>query len=100
TAGFHLLSPQNLPVFVFFKFAFDGNPQNPHLPQNYVPNTVTYTGTHDNNTTRGWFEALPDPQRQTVWGHLRRAPGESREVAPELMRLAWSSLAALSISPL
>ena len=40
------------------QFAFDGNPENPHLPQRYPPNTVAYTGTHDNNTTRGWFEEL------------------------------------------
>ena len=42
------------------QFAFDGSRDNPHLPHNYTPNTVVYTGTHDNPTTRGWFEALPD----------------------------------------
>jgi hypothetical protein len=70
------------------------------LPHTYVPNAVVYTGTHDNNTTRGWFEALPEKQKQTVWAYLRRAPGESREVAPELMRLVWRSRAALAIAPL
>jgi 4-alpha-glucanotransferase len=82
------------------QFAFDGSPENPHLPNNYAHNTVAYTGTHDNNTTRGWFETLPDRQRQTLWAYLRRAPGESREVAPELMRLAWSSPAAIAVAPL
>jgi 4-alpha-glucanotransferase len=95
-----LRDSQNLPGMRVLQFAFDGNPQNPHLPQNYVPNTVVYTGTHDNNTTRGWFEALPESQRQTLWTYLQRAPGESREVAPELMRLAWSSSATLAIAPL
>jgi 4-alpha-glucanotransferase len=90
----------NLPGMRVLQFGFDGNPQNPHLPQNYVQNSVVYTGTHDNNTTRGWFETLPDEQKQTVWRYLRRAPGESREAAPELMRLAWSSRAALAIAPL
>lgn len=95
-----LRDSQNLPGMRVLQFAFDGNPQNPHLPQNFVSNTVVYTGTHDNNTTRGWFDALPEPQRQTLWAYLRRAPGESGEVAPALIRLAWSCSAALAITPL
>jgi 4-alpha-glucanotransferase len=65
-----------------------------------VPNTVVYTGTHDNAPTRQWFEELPDDQRQNFWTYLKRAPGESAEAAPALMRLAWSSIAALTIAPL
>ena len=95
-----LRDSQNLPGMRVLQFGFDGNPENPHLPRNYVHNTVAYTGTHDNNTTRGWFEMLPEQQKQTLWAYLRRAPGESREAAPELMRLAWSSTAALAIAPL
>jgi 4-alpha-glucanotransferase len=94
-----LRDSQNLPGMRVLQFGFDGNPENPHLPRNYVHNTVVYTGTHDNNTTRGWFETLPEQQRQALWAYLRRAPGESREAAPELMRLAWSSPAALAIAP-
>jgi glycosyl hydrolase family 77 (putative 4-alpha-glucanotransferase)/phosphoglucomutase/phosphomannomutase-like protein len=95
-----LRDSQSLPGMRVLQFAFDGNPQNPHLPQNYVPNTVAYTGTHDNNTTRGWFEVLPDQQKQALSAYLRRATVENREAAPELMRLAWSSSAALAIAPL
>jgi 4-alpha-glucanotransferase len=95
-----LRDSQNLPGMRVLQFGFDGNPANPHLPHNYVHNSVVYTGTHDNNTTRGWFETLTEQQRQTIWRYLRRAPGESREAAPELMRLAWSSPAALAITPL
>jgi 4-alpha-glucanotransferase len=95
-----LRDSQNLPGMRVLQFALDGNSQNPHLPQNYVHNTVAYTGTHDNNTTRGWFDSLPQPKRQTLWGYLRRAPGESRDVAHELMHWAWSSPAALAIAPL
>ena len=82
------------------QFGFNGDPGNPHLPRNFGHNTVAYTGTHDNNTSRGWFEALPDDQRQNLWNYLRRPSGESREVAPALMQLAWSSPAALAIAPL
>jgi 4-alpha-glucanotransferase len=59
-----------------------------------------YTGTHDNPTTRGWFEELTDNQRQTVWRYLKRSPGETREVAAALLELAWSSGGALAMAPL
>jgi len=82
------------------QFAFDGSPDNPYLPHNYVPNTVVYTGTHDNNTTRGWFEELPDNQRQNLWNYLKQPRGASGEAASALLRLAWSSVAALALAPL
>jgi 4-alpha-glucanotransferase len=82
------------------QFAFDGNPDNPHLPENFSTNTVVYTGTHDNNTTRGWFEALPETERRRLWSYLNRTDGDASEVAAEFLRLAWSSVAALSIAPL
>ena len=82
------------------QFAFDGHADNPYLPRNFVHNTVVYTGTHDNATTRQWYEELPDYQRQNFWSYLKRAPGTNADAAPELMRLAWSSPAALAIAPL
>ena len=82
------------------QFAFDGHRDNPYLPENFVPNTVVYTGTHDNAPSREWYEELRDDQRQIFWGYLKRVAGESTEAAPTLMRLAWSSRAALSIAPL
>lgn len=90
----------HLPGTRVLQFAFDGSPDNPYLPHNYVPNTVVCTGTHDNPTTRDWFEELPDDQRQNVWNYLKLPGGESNEVAWELIRLAWSSVAALAITPL
>jgi len=89
-----------LPGTRVLQFAFDGKADNPHLPDNYVPNTVVYTGTHDNATTRGWYEALSDPEQQTVWKCLGRARGTSSETAPALLRVAWESVAALAIAPL
>jgi len=89
-----------IPGTKVLQFAFDGNPGNPHLPENYSTNTVVYTGTHDNNTTRGWFEALPDAERTRVWRCLHRPEGDSYKIAEELLRVAWSSVAALAIAPL
>ena len=90
----------HLPGMRVLQFAFDGHSDNPYLPHNYVTNTVVYTGTHDNPTTRSWFEDLPDDQRQNLWKYLKRPSGTSGEAAPALMDLAWSSLAALAMAPL
>jgi 4-alpha-glucanotransferase len=80
--------------------AFDGNPDNPFLPHHSGPDAVVYTGTHDNDTTRGWYESLPEQQRQAVWSYVGRPPGAGDEVAWELLRLAWSSPAGLAMAPL
>jgi 4-alpha-glucanotransferase len=82
------------------QFAFDGHADNPYLPRNFIPDTVVYTGTHDNAPTRQWYEELPDFERQNLWSYLERPPGETAEAAPALMRLAWSSMAALAMAPL
>jgi 4-alpha-glucanotransferase len=89
-----------LPGMRILQFAFDGRSDNPYLPDNYVPNTVVYTGTHDNAPTRGWYESLPEDQRRNVWNYLKRPAGTSDEVACELIRLAWSSVAGLAMAPL
>jgi 4-alpha-glucanotransferase len=90
----------HIPGTRVLQFAFDGTPDNPYVPDTYVTDTVVYTGTHDNPTTRGWFEELPEYQRQNLWNYLKRPAGDSSEVAPALMHLAWSSPAALAIAPL
>ena len=89
-----------LPGTRVLQFAFDGKADNPHLPDNYLPNTVVYTGTHDNPTTRGWYEELKDEEQQHVWSYLGRSSGAASEVAPALIGLAWESMAALAIAPL
>jgi 4-alpha-glucanotransferase len=90
----------HLPGTRVLQFAFDGSLQNPYLPDKYVTNTVVYTGTHDNPTTRGWFEELPESQRHNLWNYLKRPDGDGSEAAPALIHLAWSSPAALAITPL
>lgn len=89
----------HMPGTRVLQFAFEGGSDNPYLPHNYVPNTVVYTGTHDNATTRGWFEQLPDDQRRAVWKYLKQPAGASDQIAWALMRLAWSSAAALAMAP-
>lgn len=88
-----------LPGTRVLQFAFDGDWRNPHLPHNYASNTVAYTGTHDNATTRGWYDALVPADRRRVWRYLRLLDGASRDATPALLALAWSSSAALAIVP-
>ena len=89
-----------LPGISVFQFGFDGNPSNPHLPHNCVPNAVAYTGTHDNNTTRAWFESLPEHVRQAARSYARKAGAETGEVAWDFIRSVWSSRSGLAIAPL
>jgi 4-alpha-glucanotransferase len=90
----------NVPGTRVLQFAFDGSPANPHLPGNYPANTAVYTGTHDNATTREWFQNMPARERRRVWKYLGKTEGPVRDIASELIRLAWSSRAALALAPL
>lgn len=82
-------------------FAFsDEQGTNPYLPHNHVENCVLYTGTHDNNTVRGWFtgEASPEVKRN-FFRYLGREPG-AETIHWELIRLAMMSVAKTVIIPL
>ena len=87
-----------LPGMVVAQFAFDGRADNPHLPANHVPNSVAYTGTHDNDTTIGWWAGLDDAARDGV----RRTLGVgSAAQAPDLLIDAvYGSRAQLAVLPL
>jgi 4-alpha-glucanotransferase len=101
TADVRALRDQfRLPGTKVLQFAFDGHADNPYLPDNYTANAVAYTATPDNDTSRGWFERMPREQQQLVWKYLRGIPGDSSEIACDLIRVAWSSVAGLAIAPL
>jgi 4-alpha-glucanotransferase len=90
----------HFPGMRVLQFAFDGREDNPHVPENFPTNTVVYTGTHDNPTTRSWFDERPGDQRENIWNYLRRRGAKSANAAAALMELAWSSVAALAMAPL
>jgi len=89
-----------LPGMKVLQFAFDFDPHNSHLPHNYDSvASVVYTGTHDNNTTLGWFmdRELPEEVREQV----RRYTGsDGRAISRDLVRFALASVAALAVIPL
>jgi 4-alpha-glucanotransferase len=86
-----------LPGMRVLQFAFDGLPDNPHLPRNYTPDTVAYTGTHDNDTTLGWYRSLERSAARRVAASL----GVSASEVPRAMQHAvLASVAILAVVPL
>jgi len=89
------------PGMKVLQFAFSEDlPEHPYLPHNYQQNCVAYTGTHDNNTSRGWFEheAFPD-DRQRLFRYCGRELSGA-DVPAELIRLAMMSAANVVIIPM
>jgi 4-alpha-glucanotransferase len=86
-----------LPGMKVLQFAFDGNRDNIHLPHNYDRDAMVYTGTHDNDTTRGWFESRSREERVQVLQYLGCPP---EFVIWEMIRAALASVATLAIVPL
>jgi 4-alpha-glucanotransferase len=87
-----------LPGMVVLQFGFDGTQDNPHLPQHHRRNAVVYTGTHDNDTTVGWYASLDDHARAVV---ARSLDLPAEPVVPDfLVEAAYRSNAALAILPM
>ncbi len=86
----------NLPGMRVLQFML-GEATNPYWPHNFEPNTVVYTGTHDNDTTNGWYHGLNWTDRQKLSDYLGHAVGQPHE---EMIRLAWASVALLAVAPL
>jgi len=78
------------------QFAF-GEPDSLYLPHNHVPNAVVYTGTHDNDTTRGWWETLDAERRGRVADYLGTT---GADVSWDFIRAAFASVADRAIVPL
>jgi len=85
-----------LPGMRVAQFAFSGDPNNPHLPRNYVANTVAYTGTHDNDTTLGWYSSLDEATREQV----DRMTGVVAGMPWALIDVVLRSVANLAVVPL
>lgn len=86
-----------LPGMRVLQFAFDGHADNPYLPHNYEADTVVYTGTHDNDTSWGWWNSLTTDDQDRVQRYLGIS-GEFTEW--DLIRAASSSVASLAIIPM
>jgi 4-alpha-glucanotransferase len=92
-----------LPGMKILQFAFSG-PDNEFLPHHYPANCVVYTGTHDNDTARGWYESAPEQERDFACRYLDYESSKGLEpsegFAWELVRAAWASVAVYAIAPM
>ncbi len=86
----------HLPGMRILQFAFSG-PDNPFLPHHYIQNSVAYTGTHDNDTARGWFESATDDEHKFAIDYLKI---DGSRFAHDLIRTLWSSVAVFAIAPM
>lgn len=87
----------HLPGMKILHFAFGDDANNPYLPNNYTPNCVVYTGTHDNDTTIGWWETLNDDDRRKIYDYL----GNPQDPMPyALIHAALGSVANLAVIPM
>lgn len=86
------------PGMKILQFAFGSDPANPFLPFNYPRNCVVYTGTHDNDTTVGWFNSRPEWERDAILRYLSHVSPDG--IHWDCIRLAYSSVANLAILPM
>ncbi len=89
------------PGMKILQFAFSG-PENPFLPHHYTQNFVAYTGTHDNDTARGWYASAPEREREFAFRYLGLKPGRdvAKEFPAHLIRAVWSSVAVFALAPM
>ncbi len=87
----------DLPGMRILQFAFGDGPADPFLPHNYVRNCVVYTGTHDNDTVRGWYERVPEKEKAFYRQYLDR---DGSQVAWDMIRGVWSSVAVFGLAPM
>lgn len=90
----------NFPGMKVLQFAFDNNPLNPYLPKNYEENSVAYTGTHDNDTLRGWFNKLDTATKQYVLECLNINAEEEGKIIDLIIESVLKSIATLAVIPL
>lgn len=90
------------PGMKILQFAFDDDEDNPYLPFNYEKNCVVFTGTHDNDTTVGWYldQEVSPAAKAAMKRAVNKGDFEVRAVHRELIYLALSSVAVLSIIPM
>jgi 4-alpha-glucanotransferase len=97
-AVFNLRDQFSLPGMKILQFAFDDGLEHDFLPHNYPQNCVAYTGTHDNDTTLGWYKSAPESERAFCDDYLKRGQGD--DIAWNFIHAIWSSAANLAIAPM
>lgn len=88
----------NFPGMKILQFAFDGNDDNPYLPKNSEKKAAIYTGTHDNETSEGWFQNIPQRTKELFLNYIRKYDGD--RISWKMVEAIWDSPAAFAIAPM
>jgi 4-alpha-glucanotransferase len=86
-----------LPGMKILQFAFDSGEANDYIPYNFIKNCIAYTGTHDNDTVKGWFEKAKPADRKYVLDYMDSSP---ETISEDFVRMAWASVANTAIVPM
>ncbi len=90
-----------LPGMKILQFGFASDSNDPFLPHNYTRNFVAYTGTHDNDTTLGWFRNVPQNETEHAIKYLGLQKRSSeKQFVSSMIRWLWSSVAMFSLAPI
>lgn len=95
-----LVEDTGFPGMKVLQFAFDSREKSNYLPCYYNQNCVVYTGTHDNDTVKGWYEKLDEEDKKLSIDYMDNASTPADEIHWDFIRLAQSSVAELCVIPL
>lgn len=95
-----LVEETGFPGMKVLQFAFDSREKSNYLPYFYPKNCVVYTGTHDNDTVKGWYESLAPQDRQMADDYLGNSAAHKEDIHWDFIRLALASVADLAVIPL
>jgi 4-alpha-glucanotransferase len=87
----------HFPGMKIFQFAFTSDPDDPFLPHNFPVNCVSYSGTHDNDTARGWYESAPEVERDLFRRYVARS---GQDASWDMIRAVWSSVSMMALAPM
>lgn len=87
------------PGMKILQFAFDSREPSNYLPHNYTENSIVYTGTHDNDTTRGWLDVLANNDKAYAMEYMNNKDANDATFVWDLIRLAFSSVSKLAVIP-
>ena len=95
-----LLRDTGYPGMKVLEFAFDSRESSDYLPHNYNHNCIVYTGTHDNDTIRGWFDGINEEDKAKALAYMNKTESDVKDIHWDFIRLAHQSVAKVCIIPI
>lgn len=95
-----LLKKTGYPGMKILQFAFDSREESNYIPHNYTENSIVYTGTHDNDTIRGWYGEISEEDKKFAQEYMNNAHTPEEEIHWDFIRVAMASVSKICIIPL